>query len=365
MGLLEDFKLNKINIVFIIVVLILIFNLYWKKDNIETMANLDSEQRDQVKQLIYDTYRIDVNAIKNLSEIATRLQAGGITIPGNATISNTLTAKGPILLDHNVDHPTSGDGALYRAEGQVYMASDDLIRFKQQIANTPHKIQFDVRSGTANFDGELHVGGKIFSKQDLSIYNQNKLAKDNNSYEWKFVNYPGEGTGRGNLTLGEVNKNNEWRNRIRFNDNGGETNLWSDLNISGNLRIENNGKLIMDNNTEIDKDRLFDFFNTQAGHITTRGNKGQGLTTIRVNFDTPFRRTPFIHLSFVAQDLSGTLRVRYWASEESPTGFNFNMFNWGGNTFWWPRFSWLAIAVKSAKLVNENNNEFLSNWIHT
>ena len=157
MGLLEDFKLNKINIVFIIIGFVLIFNLYWKKDNIETMANLDSQQRDEVKQLIYDTYRIDVNAIKNLSELATRLQAGGITIPGNATISNTLTAKGPILLDHNVEHPTSGDGALYRAEGQVYMASDDFIRLKQQTANTPHKIQFDVRNGSANFDGKINV----------------------------------------------------------------------------------------------------------------------------------------------------------------------------------------------------------------
>jgi hypothetical protein len=246
MGLLEDFKLNKINIVFIIIGFVLIFNLYWKKDNIETMANLDSQQRDEVKQLIYNTYRIDVNAIKNLSEIATRLQAGGITIPGNATISNTLTAKGntilegtltaknnttlegtltakgnttiegpltakgnttiegqltakgnttiegpltakgnttiegtmttkgPILLDHNVDHPTSGDGALYRAEGQVYMASDDFIRFKRQTANAPHKIQFDVINGSATFDGiikakAIQVGDYVLYQRDNTL----------------------------------------------------------------------------------------------------------------------------------------------------------------------------------------------------
>jgi hypothetical protein len=38
------------------------------------MANLDTDQLKQVKVLIYQTYQIDVESIKNLAQIATKLQ---------------------------------------------------------------------------------------------------------------------------------------------------------------------------------------------------------------------------------------------------------------------------------------------------
>ena len=43
---------------------------------------------------IYKIYKADVKAIQNLADIAMKLQAGGITVPGTMTIKNTLNVEG-------------------------------------------------------------------------------------------------------------------------------------------------------------------------------------------------------------------------------------------------------------------------------
>lgn len=46
--------------------------------------------------------------------------------------------KGPIITDHNIAYSVSGDSAIYRAKGQLTIASDNLIRFRSSTkkANT-------------------------------------------------------------------------------------------------------------------------------------------------------------------------------------------------------------------------------------
>jgi microcystin-dependent protein len=87
MKLLED--LQKYNYILIIILFVLVFKLFMDKQT-ESMTNLDNDQSEQVKKLIYETYKIDINSIKNLSEIATKLQKEGLTIPGNLTITGEL-----------------------------------------------------------------------------------------------------------------------------------------------------------------------------------------------------------------------------------------------------------------------------------
>jgi microcystin-dependent protein len=91
MELLEDLKSGKYNIVFIAILFVFVFHQYFIK--LEPMANLDNDQIEQVKKLIYETYKIDVNSIKNLTEIANKLQAGGLTVPGNLTIKGELRVE--------------------------------------------------------------------------------------------------------------------------------------------------------------------------------------------------------------------------------------------------------------------------------
>ena len=50
-----------------------------------------------LQNLIYSTYKADVQAIKNLADTAAKLQAGGLTVPGNLTVSGNIT--GPTVND--------------------------------------------------------------------------------------------------------------------------------------------------------------------------------------------------------------------------------------------------------------------------
>jgi hypothetical protein len=168
MGLLEDINSGKYNLVIIIIGLVLFFHLYLKQTNIETMA--DTNITDQIKEAVKQYYLADVESIRNLSEVATKLQAGGLAVPGN------LIMKGPIFTDHNIAHPDINDGAIYRAEGQLTVASDDLIRFRSSTkkANT---IEMNVNDGSINTSGPINSNGLI-SGTNLNV--QNKIIVNSN-----------------------------------------------------------------------------------------------------------------------------------------------------------------------------------------
>jgi hypothetical protein len=81
--------MNNLNYIIFTILFLLGLNLYMGKKT-ESMTNLDDNQKAEIKQMIYDTYKVDVNAIKNLSEIATKLQKEGLTIPGNLTVTGDI-----------------------------------------------------------------------------------------------------------------------------------------------------------------------------------------------------------------------------------------------------------------------------------
>ena len=149
----------KIDLVFLIVlgfVVAYIFMLH----KVETMADVGTT--DQIKAAVKEIYLADVEAIRNLSNVATKLQAGGIGVPGN------LIMKGPILTDHNIPHPDAGDGAIYRAEGQLTVAADDLIRFRSS-SKKQNTIEMNVNDGSLNLTGSLNVNGKLITPNGHTI----------------------------------------------------------------------------------------------------------------------------------------------------------------------------------------------------
>ncbi len=84
MGFLEDLKSGKFNNIIIALLCLLVFHLYWTKDsNKESMAD---NQDNAIEAAIKRIYKADVEAIRNLANIATKLQAGGLTIPGKITV---------------------------------------------------------------------------------------------------------------------------------------------------------------------------------------------------------------------------------------------------------------------------------------
>ncbi len=91
MTLLEDINSGKYNLVLILILFALVFQIHWSKST-EHMADvsLDSNIKEAIKQV----YNADIQAIRNLSEVATKLQADGLTIPGNLTVTGNILSKG-------------------------------------------------------------------------------------------------------------------------------------------------------------------------------------------------------------------------------------------------------------------------------
>ena len=110
--------MDKLVYILILILFLLVLNLYMGKKT-ESMANLDDGQKAEVKQMIYDTYKVDVNAIKNLSEIASKLQKEGLTIPGNLTVTgdiraNNITSANEINIKDANTKLSKGDGNALR-----------------------------------------------------------------------------------------------------------------------------------------------------------------------------------------------------------------------------------------------------------
>jgi microcystin-dependent protein len=72
-----------------VILFLLFLLLFYKQHCIETMVNTDTSDQAIIKA-INKAYMVDVEAIRNLSEVATKLQAGGLTIPGDLSISGNL-----------------------------------------------------------------------------------------------------------------------------------------------------------------------------------------------------------------------------------------------------------------------------------
>ncbi len=71
---------------------------------------------------------------------------------GNVQLSGALTLGG-----QNIPHPDIADGAFYRADGQVQVATDDLIRLRH-VGSRQTGIQFDVRPGTGDMKNPNGAG---------------------------------------------------------------------------------------------------------------------------------------------------------------------------------------------------------------
>lgn len=85
---------NFINIIFVFFIIYFVYKFSClNKKNKENFSNKTfiTLTEDEVKKMINNTYLADIEAIRNLSDVATKLQSGGLTIPGNLKIKGKLT----------------------------------------------------------------------------------------------------------------------------------------------------------------------------------------------------------------------------------------------------------------------------------
>ena len=214
---LENINLDKNNLTIILLVigLIFIFHLYWKLPTRECMANLDDTQKSEVKQLIYDTYKIDVNSIKNLSRIADDLVKSGISVPGN------LNIKGSLAANDNITHPDSGN-SIYKADEFLTIAAKDFIKFRSST-NKISNIEMDVNAGNVK-SKSMNVTDKLTSNA-IDATNINSTQLTSTSINTGLLTASRSTNDGGGVTL---------QNPLK-NDKPGQMNQWTITNTTGDL----------------------------------------------------------------------------------------------------------------------------------
>jgi microcystin-dependent protein len=151
MGLLEDLIDGKYNLIFFAILFVFIFHQYWHKRK-EDMS--DTLTMTQVISAIKQYYVADVESIRNLSNIATQLQSGGLTIPGD------LTVKGNIKTPANL---TVSGAFNMIPKGTIFAFNSDIVPEGWALC--------DGKEGRPNLMGRFLVGYSI-DKEDY-----NKIGK--------------------------------------------------------------------------------------------------------------------------------------------------------------------------------------------
>ena len=178
MEFFNKLKSGNIKSIIIVILIVLIFNLYWRvscmsqtkfetqgkagasfnkvkslmvlkepsvarstRSTKEPMADVSNDIKEAVKQV----YLADVEAIRNLSEVATKLQAGGYTVAGD------LTVKGQIISEKKINGLT-----LSELNSKITNLTNTINNLTNQINNNNSafnslKSSFD--SFKSNFDG--------------------------------------------------------------------------------------------------------------------------------------------------------------------------------------------------------------------
>ena len=183
----------KIEIVFLIVLTIIIayiFVLY----RVEKMAGDNPSMVDQIKEAVKQIYLADVEAIRNLSAVATKLQADGLTVPAHMNIKGKLN----IGSDANAKDFPSWLGL------SVDNTEDAHIRLKTK-ADDKKNVHL------INRDGHFRINNP---NGDLFGVNQ-----DGHTYNIHTGDHVHHFVGRGENPYITISKEGEWNNKSWYMQN--------------------------------------------------------------------------------------------------------------------------------------------------
>ena len=148
-----------------------------------TSANID--------EYVYKVYKADVKAIQNLADIAMKLQAGGVTVPGTMTISNQLNVTNATLLSNtlevkgNITGPTITD---------LYKQITDL---QARCATLEGKLN-NIFNGNVNIKGSLTIEGNVAATR---LDANSTIPGGNGKYIFNIWGGPSVNEGWGNRIL--------------------------------------------------------------------------------------------------------------------------------------------------------------------
>ena len=155
MGLLEDLSSGKYNLVLIGILFVFMFHQYWgascasqtkfdTRSTKEPMADVSNDIKEAVKQV----YLADVEAIRNLSEVATKLQAGGYTVAGDLTVKGTIKSQSLDSLNNKIDSINSS-------------LTSNISTNNTNLTNSINSLQSQINSINSNFNNYVKYSDNI------------------------------------------------------------------------------------------------------------------------------------------------------------------------------------------------------------
>ncbi len=148
------------DIIYIFVILVIFF--YFKNEifNLkkEKFTNNDTDQiTKNIREEVNKKYNIDIDAIRNLSDVATELQKGGLTVPGDLTITGKLTVEKDSVTNGNSN--VNGDLVFGGGNNWILNPSKDSSTLRIAPSKTAGKTDWDFTKEVNLDQGNINVTG--------------------------------------------------------------------------------------------------------------------------------------------------------------------------------------------------------------
>jgi hypothetical protein len=205
--------------------------------NIKVNKNMIGNDPNGFVELRGGTPYIDFSHHESQGDFDNRiiLQNRELSVTGNMNIRGKLNTPLVQFGNHNIPHPDNTDGAIYRADGQVQIATDDMVRIRD-IRSKQTGIQLDARVGAGdvkNPNGQMKI-----TRQGIMFGGPNSAGKEINSAQISAGLHQANSLN----VVGMSSNNNANTRRVDvFSEGGMNVRSNSGIQVSGHGRTTNIG----------------------------------------------------------------------------------------------------------------------------
>lgn len=162
--------MKNIHIVFLFILAALVGYHMCNSEKFTSIESLEGFAAiDDARQAVREIYNADIDAIRNLSTVANKLQAGGLTHPGNLRIQGTNFTSGDTVMNGGnnwVFHtPDDNRRTMYVAPSKAY-GNEDWNWGASTEFNPDGSI---IVKGNANINGNVNTNGKILEGNNALV----------------------------------------------------------------------------------------------------------------------------------------------------------------------------------------------------